>query len=276
MDLVEILQRPEGKTLEFKRELSSPDRVLKTIVAFANTAGGTLLIGVEDRTRHVRGIGEPLDVEERIANLVSDGIAPRLVPEIEILPWRRTSVVAVHVYPSPSRPHHLKREGTASGVYVRVGSTNRRADADLIDELRRFSRGEAFDEQPMPDLDSEALDFRVASESFASARALSRRDLETLRLLTSHQGRRRRPSVDCSSSASTASGTFPTRGYRQGDSRAGTRPGLSIRPRFTRCRCVRWKRQSRSSPGTPYMARTSAPYVASNDGAFLRQPRARL
>jgi predicted HTH transcriptional regulator len=189
MDLVEILQRPEGKTLEFKRELSSPDRVLKTIVAFANTAGGTLLIGVEDRTRHVRGIGEPLEVEERLANLVSDGIAPRLVPEIEILAWRRTSVVAVRVYPSPSRPHHLKREGTASGVYVRVGSTNRRADADLIAELRRFSRGEAFDEQPMPDLDSEALDFRAASESFASVRALSRRDLETLRLLTSYQGR---------------------------------------------------------------------------------------
>jgi len=41
----------------------------------------------------------------------------------------------------------------------------------------------------MPDLDSEALDFRAASESFAPVRALSRRDLETLRLLTRHQGR---------------------------------------------------------------------------------------
>jgi predicted HTH transcriptional regulator len=39
---------PEGKTLEFKRDLSSPDGVLKTMVAFANTAGGTLLVGVED------------------------------------------------------------------------------------------------------------------------------------------------------------------------------------------------------------------------------------
>jgi len=189
MELIEILKRPEGKTLEFKRELSAPDRVLKTIVAFANTAGGTLLIGVEDRTRHVRGIDEPLDVEERLSNLISDSIAPRLVPEIEILSWRRTSVVAVNVFPSPSRPHHLKREGAGSGVYVRVGSTNRRADADLIGELRRFSRGEAFDEQPMPGFDSEALDFRAASESFAPVRALSRRDLETLRLLTVHQGR---------------------------------------------------------------------------------------
>jgi hypothetical protein len=37
--------------------------------------------------------------------------------------------------------------------------------------------------------DSEALDFRAASESFAGVRKLTRRDLETLRLVTQHQGR---------------------------------------------------------------------------------------
>lgn len=187
---MEILKRPEGKTLEFKRDLSSPDGALKTIVAFANTAGGTLLVGVEDRSRNVRGVTDPLDLEERLASLVSDLISPRIVPEIEILPWRRTQVLALRVHPSPSRPHHLTREGPAGGVYVRVGSTNRRADAELIEELRRFARGVGFDEQPMPELDSEALDFRAASESFADFRRLARRDLETLRLVTEHQGRK--------------------------------------------------------------------------------------
>jgi ATP-dependent DNA helicase RecG len=190
LDLVEILKRPEGKTLEFKRDLSSPDGALKTIVAFANTAGGTLLVGVEDRSRHVRGVPDPIDLEERLASLVSDRISPRILPEIEILPWRRTQVLALQVHPSASRPHHLSREGPAGGVYVRVGSTNRHADAELIEELRRFARGEGFDEQPMPGLDSEALDFRAASESFAAFRKLARRDLETLRLLTHHQGRK--------------------------------------------------------------------------------------
>jgi predicted HTH transcriptional regulator len=98
MDLLDLLKRPEGKMLEFKRDLSSPDGALKTIVAFANTAGGTLLIGVEDRSRHVRGVTDPR-------------ISPRLVPELEILPWRQTQVLALQVYPSPSRPHHLISEG---------------------------------------------------------------------------------------------------------------------------------------------------------------------
>lgn len=190
MDLVDLLKRPEGKTLEFKRDLSSPEGALRTIVAFANTAGGTLLVGVEDRSRRVRGVGDPLALEERMASLISDRIAPRIVPEIEILPWRRTQVLGVQVHPSPSRPHYLTRKGPAEGVYVRVGSTNRRADAELIEELRRFSRGEGFDEQPMPGLDSEAIDFRAASESFATVRKLARRDLETLRLVTRHQARK--------------------------------------------------------------------------------------
>jgi ATP-dependent DNA helicase RecG len=190
VDLLDLLKRPEGKTLEFKRDLSSPEGVLRSLVAFANTAGGTVLVGVEDRTRHVRGVTEPLDLEERLANLISDNIAPRLVPELEIVPWRRSHVVAVQVHASPIRPHYLQREGLDAGVYVRVGSTNRRADRELIEELRRFVRGEAYDEQPVPDLDSEAIDFRAASESFAAFRRLRRTDLLTLRLVTTHQGRR--------------------------------------------------------------------------------------
>ena len=70
-----------------------------------------------------------------------------------------------------------------------MGSTNRQADAQLIAEMQRFAIGESFDEWPMPEVSSEALDFRVASESFAPVRKLTRRNLETLRLLTPHQGR---------------------------------------------------------------------------------------
>jgi predicted HTH transcriptional regulator len=93
MNLGELLKQREGKSLEFKRDLSSPDGVLRSLVAFANTAGGILLVGVEDKTKHVRGVKEPLAMEERLANLISDNIAPRLAPELEILPWRRRAHV---------------------------------------------------------------------------------------------------------------------------------------------------------------------------------------
>src|SRR6202011_2499167 len=97
--------------LEFKRELSSPDGALRTIVAFANTSGGTLLVGVEDRTRHVRGVADPLSTEERLANLLSDNVLPRLVPELEVLPWRRSYVIAVEIHLRNQRPHYLESAG---------------------------------------------------------------------------------------------------------------------------------------------------------------------
>ena len=56
MDLVTLLSRHEGKTLEFKRDLSSPEGVLKAIVAFANTSGGVIVLGVEDGTKKVKGV----------------------------------------------------------------------------------------------------------------------------------------------------------------------------------------------------------------------------
>jgi ATP-dependent DNA helicase RecG len=184
-----LLNCPEGKTLEFKRDLSSPERVLRTLVAFANGAGGILLIGVEDGSKSVLGVANPSKEEERIANLVSDSIHPPLVPEIYLLPWRKVSVIAVEVYPSGLRPHYLKARGTPAGVYLRVGSTNRVADPAQVQELQRSVLGQTFDELPMSALDSEAIDFRVASECFAPKRKISKSDLKSLHLVTRHQGK---------------------------------------------------------------------------------------
>jgi len=85
VNLVELPKRNEGKTLECKRDLSSPEGILKTPVAFANTAGGVVFIGVEDESKHVRGVPDVL-AEEKLADLVSDSILPRLVPDIEVAP----------------------------------------------------------------------------------------------------------------------------------------------------------------------------------------------
>lgn len=187
--LESLLSRPESKTLEFKRDLSSPERVLRTLVAFANGAGGILVVGVENDSKAVCGVANPTKEEERIANLISDSIHPPLVPEIYLLPWRNVSVIAIEVFPSGLRPHYLKTKGIPGGVYLRVGSTNRVADPAQVHELQRSVLGQTFDELPMPELDSEAIDFPAASESFAPKRKISKSDLKTLQLVVRYQGK---------------------------------------------------------------------------------------
>jgi predicted HTH transcriptional regulator len=77
----------------------------------------------------------------------------------------------------------FKREGIEAAVYVRVDSTNRRVGSEVIEELRRFSRSESNDEQALAGQNSEVVDFRAASESFAPVCALRKSDLATLRLM---------------------------------------------------------------------------------------------
>lgn len=188
LSISELINKPEGKTLEFKQVLSSPKNILKTLVAFANTAGGVLLVGVEDITRDVIGVENPLDEEERLCNLIADGIEPRLVPNIELIAWKDKTLLAVEVYPSGLRPHWLKNEGRR-GVYVRLGSSNRQADQSLIEELKRSAAGAIFDELPLPELTIDSLDIKAARILFKDRRDLDEKELLTLKLLTRVQGR---------------------------------------------------------------------------------------
>jgi len=63
-------------------------------------------------------------------------------------------------------------------------ANGRRADLVLIEEMRRYGQVSSLDEQPIPELNSEAIDFRAASEFFRPIRKLARREMETLKLAT--------------------------------------------------------------------------------------------
>ena len=183
-----LWQQPEGKQLEFKRDLSSPQNVLMTLVAFANSAGGRLVVGVDD-ARQVVGVADPLAEEERICNLIADAIAPRLLPNVELMSVGDATVLVVEVFPSGARPHYLVKQGSEQGVYLRLGSSNRQAGPDWIAQTRRTAAGLVFDEQPMPTLSVQDLDLDAMARWFGPQRPLDTARLQTLKLLRADQGR---------------------------------------------------------------------------------------
>ncbi len=83
MTIDELIKLPEEKTLEFKRDTSALKKIMQTIVAFANTAGGSIIIGLED-SGEIYGVDDPLLTEEQLTSSISDSIAPMLIPDIEI------------------------------------------------------------------------------------------------------------------------------------------------------------------------------------------------
>jgi len=183
-----LLAKDEGKTLEFKRNCVSLAKIVQTAVAFANTAGGTLVIGIQDQTKSVMGLSDPLKDEQRLANAFADSIQPLLIPEIQIHAWRDKELIVVLI-PHAIGPYYVKSEGPKNGVYIRIGSTNRRAGPEMIAEIQRLARNTLFDEQPCSETSSEDIDFRAASEFFSStSRQLTSSGRKSLGLLVNHGG----------------------------------------------------------------------------------------
>lgn len=159
MKIESLLQKKESKTLEFKRDMTSLEPILKTLVAFANTAGGTLIIGSSNEGTPI-GLQDILKAEERLANVISDSISPPIFPEIEAATYKGCDLLVVQVNYWKA-PFFLKKEGLKKGVYVRLGSTNRLAPPFLLAELkRRNSLGASFDQEAVDELDKDSIDLK--------------------------------------------------------------------------------------------------------------------
>lgn len=148
MTTVEIV-RGESKNIEFKVTLpAKSERYTKTIVAFANTQGGSLIIGIDDQTREVIGVDEDsvFKVMDSISNAVSDACVPQIVPNIEPQTVDGKTVIVATVAPGPNRPYYLKSKGKEAGTYVRVAGTIRPAHPEKIKELEMEGARVSWDE----------------------------------------------------------------------------------------------------------------------------------
>lgn len=152
----------ESKTLEFKSRLPQFNALIKTCIAFANGFGGRIVIGVEDKTRKIIGITDA-DRErlyDEFTNSLYDAVHPTLFAHIWEKRFKNTSVLIIEVYPSPKKPYFLKSEGTAKGIYIRVGSNTRRANHDCIEDLIREGKSKSYDQEELsesPDILSKDL-----------------------------------------------------------------------------------------------------------------------
>ena len=147
----EILDR-ESKTLEYKRELpTNLAGIIKTCVAFSNTAGGRIVLGVEDESRSVIGLTdrEMEKALEILASAIYEAVTPAVVPEVFNLAIDEKHLIIVDVARGSSPPYFIKRLGSTKGVFVRVGPTTRPASLEHIHGLMSFRSRYSFDEESL-------------------------------------------------------------------------------------------------------------------------------
>ena len=129
-----IFPERESKNLEFKSEIPDFEKLVKTCIALANGAGGQILIGIEDETRKIIGITD--DDRDRLydefPNSLYDSVSPTLLAQIYEKRIEDQSILIIQIPPSPKKPYFMKKDGFPKGVYVRVGTSTRRANQDYM------------------------------------------------------------------------------------------------------------------------------------------------
>ena len=149
MTIEEMIRRGESRNVEFKVSLpKDSDKYVKTMIAFANTQGGQLIIGVDDKTLEVVGVAKDsvFRVMDTIVNAVSDSCVPQIIPDVSLQTVAGKSLVVASVAPGANRPYYLTSRGKEAGTYIRVGGTSRPADIEKIRELEMEGARISWDE----------------------------------------------------------------------------------------------------------------------------------
>lgn len=192
MKINDIIQQPEGRRLEFKQRLPAVADLAKTIVAFANDAGGELFIGIRNEPREVTGIPEDnlFKLEEKISNLIHDSCYPVIVPDISFHGDTGARFIRVKIFRGSNFPYYLKKKGKAAGTFIRVGSTNRQADAEIIAELERQRRNLSFDSELIHDKSPDDCNIEPFQVFFKekTGENLNKATLKKMGLLKEYQG----------------------------------------------------------------------------------------
>jgi predicted HTH transcriptional regulator len=135
-DVNAIIEEGEGFTVEFKRRISSAEKIARTIISFANTKGGTILFGVDDDGSIVGVESEKSEIE-LIEMAGRDFCDPPIQASIDIVPFDGRDVIVCHIAESPVKPHYYLGEqdrlnGDNTRVYIRVNDNTIMASREVV------------------------------------------------------------------------------------------------------------------------------------------------
>jgi predicted HTH transcriptional regulator len=138
--LKELVKQGEGKYIEFKLKTNHPEKIVREVVAFANSNGGKLIIGVDD-DKSIKGLKFADEDEFIMIKALDRYIYPAVEYEIDrVVVEGEREVLVFYIPPSPFKPHYVDLEGNSETrrAYVRVADKSVQASK----EVREILKGE--------------------------------------------------------------------------------------------------------------------------------------
>lgn len=141
MNLKRQIFEGEGVSLDFKKTITSCEKIAKTMVSFANNVGGRLLIGVLDDGT-IKGVKAEDEERYMITKAAHFYARPALEPVFEEIYWDDKLVLVVDIPESPDKPHYSLAEDGKWWVYIRVKDKSVLASKIVVEVLKQSSSNE--------------------------------------------------------------------------------------------------------------------------------------
>lgn len=134
-DLKRLVKTGEGTHLEFKRLISTPEKIARELAAFANTRGGIMLIGVDD-DKKIIGVESYYEQDFLLEKAINYCCSPPLSVEIEVIPVKNREVIVVKVRESAEKPVYVEQEDGRRTVFIREKDKSMQASREVEQVLR--------------------------------------------------------------------------------------------------------------------------------------------
>lgn len=134
-DLRNLIQTGEGSFLEFKKTVPTPEKIAREIAAFANTNGGTILVGVEDN-HTISGVTAYFEEEYLLMKAAYDQCVPAVSIKIELVHTGPLDVMVITVPEAENKPVYNKSKKKRL-VFVRRGDKSVLASDEEAEILKR-------------------------------------------------------------------------------------------------------------------------------------------
>ncbi|MVN91888.1 RNA-binding domain-containing protein [Mucilaginibacter aquatilis] len=141
MNIKRLIMEGEGVSLDFKKTITSCEKIAKTMVSFANNKGGRLLIGVLD-DGGIKGVKSEDEERYMITKAAHFYAKPALDPIFEEVYVDDKVVLVVEIEPSDTKPHYALGDDGKWWVYIRVKDKSVLASKIVVDVLKRSDKDE--------------------------------------------------------------------------------------------------------------------------------------
>lgn len=141
-ELRRLVHRGEGSELEFKLKANHPEKIIKSFVAFANTKGGILLLGVRD-DKTIKGVKSLKEDEYVMFKTIEERIKPALKYDYYSIPVENSErEVMVFEIPASKKLHYLLPEPNAERglAYIRTKDKSIKASREMREIMRADKR----------------------------------------------------------------------------------------------------------------------------------------